>query len=224
MSNYLYLCTNFSENQDKNKFTKTNRTFMKKRLYSLLLMAVALFSAATLVSCSNDDDDEKDPEPLPVKYFARYTVAFSEALFTYCDVTVTLEADGQKHEYKLGEDKKVAEMNYDLLNSEASIYGQSKAGRVLEIPAFEYDTHPLTITTDVQLNEAGKKLVANAGKEEIDVFFYIDFGACNEKGLYGIDNHFGEVANYRGTHVVELESFLAQFKNTHRAVLTKAIR
>lgn len=57
---------------------------MKKNLYTLLLMAVALFSAVTIVSCGIDDDDPIPEPPTPdTPETGQYSIYFPELTITY---------------------------------------------------------------------------------------------------------------------------------------------
>lgn len=60
---------------------------MKKNLYTLLFMAVALFSATAFISCSKDDKDD-EPKPQEEKYVA-YQYWLSNDVLDIVDVEVT---------------------------------------------------------------------------------------------------------------------------------------
>ncbi len=197
---------------------------MKKYLNSLLFMAVALFSAATMVSCGDDDTD--DPEPIPVaQNYAKYTAKLSEDIFQYFDVSVTVEVDGKKDVYTFGEDTKVDNMNIrelDIFYDETN-----KAGRVLEIPVFKYDVHPLRIFTDIKLNEAGKQKIANAKEgDKMDFLVQLDFGKCNEKGIFfpNTEDHVEDLITGAGTYVKTLDGYMDIINQYHKKNFDKTFK
>lgn len=184
---------------------------MKKNLYMLLFAAVALFSAATMVSCSKDDPDPK-PEPTPVlENYAKYTAKMSEGIFEYCDVTVTVEVDNKKTVYTFGEETKVSDLETGM---------KALPGRILDIPVFKFDVHPLHITTDIKLSEAGKQKIAKATTEEFDFVVALDFGECNSKGGY-YGKPVWEIEQAGGVHVKEFETFLNNYTKGNKQILDK---
>ena len=186
---------------------------MKKYLYTLLFVAVALFSAATMSSCG--DDEQETPE-IPVIYtqnYARYTAKISEGIFDYFDVNVTIVIDGKEKVYTLGENTKVADTGLDP--------SEKIAGRVLEIPVFQFNATPLRFVTDFKLTDAGKAKIAEATSEEIDFIVDLDYGLCNEKGTLEFDGdlHVEHLIYDKGAHVKELETFIGVIKENHKKAL-----
>lgn len=75
---------------------------MKKHLYTLLIMAVALFSAVTLVSCSSDDNDNPGGGDKPVvNKINVYAAYISSDVFTLCDFSLTLHSGDKSKVVKL---------------------------------------------------------------------------------------------------------------------------
>ena len=80
---------------------------MKKNLYMLLFMAVALFSAATMVSCGGDDDDDpivpggNDNKPSTSNEVYVYTAYVNQNVFDLCEVSLTLHSGDKSKVVKL---------------------------------------------------------------------------------------------------------------------------
>lgn len=72
---------------------------MKKYLYTLLFMAVALFSAATLVSCGDDvPGGGVKPATEKIEVYAAYV---STDVFELCDISLTLHSGDKSKTVKL---------------------------------------------------------------------------------------------------------------------------
>lgn len=149
---------------------------MKKFFYSMLLTAVALFSASAFVSCGSDGDDPVAP-PVPQgesKKFVKYLAKVPEDYFSFGDVIVTIEADGNKTVKKMSETPKVDNLDWDLMDS---FGGSNKAGRVLSFPEMQFESNPVKVTTEFLLSDAGKQKIANATDDEEAIFgFYLECG------------------------------------------------
>lgn len=75
---------------------------MKKYLYTLLFMAVALFSAAAITSCSKDDDDTTGGQDKPaVNKINVYVAYVSGDVFSLCDFSLTLHSGDKSKTVKL---------------------------------------------------------------------------------------------------------------------------
>lgn len=75
---------------------------MKKYLYTLLFMAVALFGATTLVSCGGDDDDFPGGGDKPAtKKIDVYAAYVSADVFELCDISLTLHSGDKSKTVKL---------------------------------------------------------------------------------------------------------------------------
>lgn len=76
---------------------------MKKHLYTLLFMAVALFSAVSLASCSSDNNDNPGgggdkPVVDEINVYAAYV---SSDVFDLCDISLTLHSGTKSKTVKL---------------------------------------------------------------------------------------------------------------------------
>lgn len=192
---------------------------MKKNLYMLLFAAVALFSAATITSCSKDDP-EPEPKPVPAENYVKYTAKMSEDIFAYFDVAVIIEADGKQEVFKFGEETKVSDMKLDW-----KIEGVSKAGRILEIPPYKFNVHPVRIITDMKLSEAGKEKIAKATPEDkMDFIVSLDFGECNKTGAYTFNNSISDLVMDGGTYVKDLETAFKVYFDGHKNHLDKTFK
>lgn len=191
----------------------------------MLLLAAAVMTVTVLASCSKDNDNKETPEPAPVvKPNAQYLAKFTEDLFDYAEVTVTIHCDGKDKTYKMDETTKVANVHMELIDAFTEDEKVSKAGRVLQIPAFQFDAHPITFTTNVTLTEAGKQKIAQATTEEIPFGAFIEYGLCDAKGNYTYPSEYKKLeVFYKGTYVAQLEDFLATF-NQNKDVLNKTFR
>lgn len=150
---------------------------MKKFFYSMLLMAVALFSASAFVSCGSDDDDPVAPVPqVESKKFVKYLLMLPEDYFSFGDVIVTIEADGKKTVKKMSETPKVDNPDWDLWTS--SVAESMKAARILSLPEVQFISNPVRVTTEFLPTDAGKQKMANAkDDEETDFALYLE---CSE--------------------------------------------
>lgn len=198
---------------------------MKKNLYTLLFMAVALFSAATMVSCGGDDD-EPEPKPIPqAENYARYTAKFSEDIFEFFDVTLTIEVDGKKDVYHFDETKKVDDMHIDVMDT--FYEDTNKAGRVVDIPVFKFDVHPIRFNTEMKLTEAGKQKIANAKDgEEMDFVVELDFGECTSTGAhtYDSDYYVKDLFTGVGTYVKDMEAQMKRLNEYHAKNFDKTFK
>lgn len=188
---------------------------MKKYFNMLLFMAVALLGVVTMASCSKDNDTpEEKPE---VKNYARYTAKFSEDIFKFYEINLTIESESIKKVYKFDESTKVPDIKHDFTDIISGEYDKpsNKAGRVLEIPAFEFGLHPLTIKTEMVLTEAGKKLIATPTTDEIDFVAILDFGECDAQGHFTLQNHIDDASGYGGVHINQLEDFMNVYMQYH---------
>lgn len=196
---------------------------MKKKFYTLLFMAVALFSAATMVSCSNDDEPE--PEPIPqAQNYARYTARINEQVFEYFDVSVTVEVDGKKDVYLFEEKTKVGDIkvNWDLV-----AFDTNKAGRVLEIPVFKYEAYPVRFVTDLKLTEAGKQKIAKEPTKEMDFIMDLYFGKCKGDGVineYHPDEYVHDFIKGGGIMLKDLEDWLSINNEYHAKNFDKTFK
>lgn len=192
---------------------------MKKYFNMLLFIAVALFGVVTMVSCSKDDDTPAVPEEKPVvKNYARYTAKFSEDIFKFYEINVIIESDSKKDVYKFDESTKVSDIKHEFTDFISDEYDKpaNKAGRVLEIPTFEFGLHPLTIKTEMVLTEAGKKLIATPTTDEIDFVAILDFGECDAQGHFIYPSrHIEDPAGYGGLSINELEGFMDTYMQYH---------
>lgn len=194
---------------------------MKKNLYMLLFAAVALFSAATITSCSKDDPEpDPKPEPVPAENYVKYTAKMSEDIFAYFDVSVIIEADGKQEVFKFGEETKVSDIKLGM-----EVEGVSKAGRILEIPPYKFNVHPVRIITDMKLSEAGKEKIAKATPEDkMDFIVSLNFGECNKTGAYTYNNPVNEFVIQGGTYVNELETAFKVFLDGHKNYLDRTFK
>lgn len=74
---------------------------MKKNLYTLLFMAVALFSAVSLASCSSDDDTTGGGDKPVVEKINVYAGYISSDVFDLCDISLTLHSGTKSKTVKL---------------------------------------------------------------------------------------------------------------------------
>lgn len=74
---------------------------MKKNLYTLLFMAVALFSAVSLASCSSDDDTTGGGDKPVVDKINVYAGYISSDVFDLCDISLTLHSGTKSKTVKL---------------------------------------------------------------------------------------------------------------------------
>lgn len=191
---------------------------MKKFAFMMLaLMATAAMGTITLTSCNNDEEQEiPEPEPVVANY-ARYIVNVSEDIFALCDGVVTLEHDGKTETYKLDGNTKVDDTK---LGSLMGIDGKV-AGRKLDLAGIEYGAHPFKATLSFQINEEGKKQIAENPDKEIDLGVTIDLGESNAKGefTYGVGKHLEKAS--KGIALKNLATQLAinEEHNAFEAVL-----
>lgn len=198
-----------------------------KKIYSIIaLFAMLCTTTCMFTSCGNDDEPEPEVKP-DTKYYGRYKAKLSEDIFTYCDVTVTIQSGPTKNVYKFDEKTKVA----DIAVKGAGNPDQLHPGRVLDIPVFEIPGYPLLrFTTDIKLSEAGQKLVDSAkaiGKDsnnpdsdvnpKMDFIVSFDYGECSEKGVYynHVNRQVVQDLPYEGIYVMDLPGFLHIFHDAY---------
>ena len=127
---------------------------MKKYLFSLLFMAMAIVSSVALVSCDSKDPVTEEPEkPVAQPHYAKLIVMVSEQIFEYGDFIVTLEYDKHTQSYQLDESTKKADVKFNGME-----YWSDKdkiPGRVLEVLPFQYETIPVKYSAKfVRITEA----------------------------------------------------------------------
>ena len=197
-----------------------------KKIYSIIaLFAMLCTTTCMFTSCGNDDEPEPEVKPDP-KYYGRYKAKLSEDIFTYCDVTVTIQTGLTKNVYKFDEKTKVADIAVENVEHPERPY----PGRVLDIPVFEFSSFPLRFTTDIKLSEAGQKLVDSAkaiGKDsnnpdsdvnpKMDFIVSFDYGECSEKGVYynHVNRQVVQDLPYEGIYVMDLPGFLHIFHDAY---------
>lgn len=189
---------------------------MKKYLYTLLFMAVALFGATTLVSCGGDDDDDNNTPDTPKGNYATGFFAMSEEYFEYGTATLTIEYDGKQEVIKVDESKKVS------ANKEIAEQGGSVACREVRIPVFSFKSKPVKVYAKLELTEEGKKKIADNPGGKMSCFAYgLVLGECNSNGVYikSIDIS-SEVEVIKG---MSLEGFAKTLDRTN-TILKKEIK
>lgn len=139
-----------------------NYMLMKKFISFFSFIALAVF-AVTFVSCSKDNDEPEQPEPVEKDFIGNVKIAVTDEIFDYCDCVLTLVYDDEEHDIKFEEKHKVTDTNLgNLLEN-----GQSPAGRIVEgsfIYKFEHSKIKAHLTFTV--NEEGKKKIEAAGDED----------------------------------------------------------
>lgn len=186
---------------------------MKKYLYTLLFMAVALFSASALVSCGDDDDPTPDT---PKGSYATGFIAISEEYFEYGTATLTIECDGQKQVINLDESKKVSK------NDALAEWGANVPCREYKIPVFAFKSKPVKAYAKLELTEAGKKKLADNPDGKIKCFAHcLILAECNVDGKYlqSVDIR----SNVFVLKDLLYEGFVTKFENANR-LLSKEIK
>lgn len=179
-----------------------------KKFFSIFCL-FAMTMAGVFVSCGGDDDPvivgPEEPEAEPT--YAKLVVKLSEDFFAYGDFEVTLEYDGQTKSYKLDENMKSANVDFEGLESFKE--GEKIAGRVLEVPAFEYKSSPVKYNGKFVLSEEGKKKIeaATPEKEEIDVFICAMLVKCDKNGA-APGSAAPEKRAWKGVYVSDLVNFI----------------
>ncbi len=195
---------------------------MKKYLYSLLFMAMAIVSSVALVSCDSKDPVTEEEKPVAEPTYAKLEIKFSEDIFEYGDFNVTLEYDNQKYTYTLNEKTKTTDVKFDGL--EAFKEQNKISGRVLEVAPFQYKNVPVTYTGKFVLSEEGKKKIAAATTKDIDIICYAKLQRCKEDGTVGyISDGKTDIRVFNGTHVNELEGFLQTLEQEHKFLFEQSI-
>ncbi len=151
---------------------------MKKYLNTLLFMAVALFSAATMVSCGSDDDDELVPgdgngnKPSVDEVYV-CTVYLNQNVLDLCNVSLTLHS---------GDKSKV--VNIDKANGKLVdvVYENSLTNTKLTLPAYRFIFDNVDGNKGIDYVESHSTLkadaesVVNAMEPDVD---YWTLSACS---------------------------------------------
>lgn len=198
---------------------------MKKYLTVLWLFVMAI-SSFSFVACSSDDDTvaekPKDDPSVAIPTYAKFEIKAIEDMFELGDFIITLEYDNKKETYKLDESTKVANVKFEGM--ENFVFDrETLPGRVLVIPPFKFETHPVKYTGEFVLNEAGKERIKNAPKEDqIDICIYAMLQSCLKDGSVTIPfNPLETTALYPGTYVNLFDGFLDTLKKERTYIFSQ---
>ena len=197
-----------------------------KKYFSVLWLFAMTISSLSLVACGSSNDDpvaEKPEEPtITIPTYAKLEVKAIEDIFELGDFIITLEYDNKKETYKLDESTKVADVKFEGIES-FSFDRETLPGRVLVIPPFKFETHPVKYTGEFVLSEAGKERIKNAPKEDqIDVCIYAKLQSCLENGTVTIPfNPKDGTALYNGIYVNAFEGFLDRLKEDYLGIFSQ---
>lgn len=192
-----------------------------KKFFSLFLL-FAMTVAGLMVSCGSDDPVANEPEKVePEPTYAKLFVKLSEDIFEYSDFVVTLKYDNEIKTYKMSELKTTEDAGFEGYES-FSETGKI-AGRVLEVPVFEYKALPVEFKGEFVISEEGQKKIdaATPEKEEIDIFYVAGLYKCAKDGSNPSANPNNDKGGWRGVYVHDLPDFLKTLVTGTNASLFK---